>query len=279
MKQKSILITGATSGIGRETAKLLVSQGHKVFASGRREELLESLAQEVDSRNLVIFPLDVTSDESIELMKMKVEAETDQYGLDVLINNAGFGLSGALETISRDQWHHQFNVNLYGMAMCTNAFVPRMRERGHGTIINTSSVVGKVALPYQGVYCASKHAVEGYSDALRQELRQFGVHVTMIEPGPISTEFEEHAVDALDYEEQGVYAEGVKRYFSYVDNMFKKAPPASTVAKTMAKAVNARKPKFRYVTPPAQNLPNVWMKKFFPASWFDAALRRVMNLK
>jgi len=278
MTPQKILISGATSGIGREAAKLLIQQGHTVFATGRREEQLESLARELESDRLIIYPLDVTSDESIELLKMKIDAETDEYGVDVLINNAGYGLSGALEALDRQAWQKQFDVNVFGLAQCTNTFLPQMRERASGRIINVSSVVGKISLPFQGAYCASKHAVEAYSDALRMELRPHGVKVVIIEPGPIATEFEDHAVDAVNYDEQGAYAERVKNYFTAADKMFEKAPQPIVVAKTMAKAVSARNPKLRYVTPAAQNLPNIWMKKFFPASWIDFVLRKMMKV-
>jgi short-subunit dehydrogenase len=278
MQSKRILVTGATSGIGREAAKLLIEQGHTVFATGRRETELESLAREADSQNLIIYPLDVTSDESIELLRMKIEAETSEYGLDVVINNAGYGLSGALEMLTREQLAHQFDVNVFGMAMCSNAFLPKMRERGSGTIINISSIVGKISLPYQGAYCASKFAVEGYSDALRLEVGQFGIKVVLIEPGMIRTEFEDHAVHSVDFSKQGPYEEKARSYFESGAKMFKQAPPASVVAKTIAKAVSARKPKRRYVTPASQNLPLIWMKKFFPAAWLDAMFKSVMKL-
>jgi short-subunit dehydrogenase len=188
MKKQTILITGATAGLGRGLAIALAKRGHHVIATGRRLDALESLKTEA-SGQLDAFQLDVTNAESIENAKREVERLTNGYGVDVLVNNAGFGILAPFEMTTDAEMRSMFETNVFGLAAVTRAFIPQMRDRGEGRIVNVSSVGGRITLPFFGAYNATKYAVESISDALRVELHSFGIKVVLIEPGAVNTEF------------------------------------------------------------------------------------------
>src|SRR6185312_15795275 len=192
MQSKTILITGATAGIGRAAALALAKAGHVVIATGRRHDALQSLQAEARAEGargaLHVIALDVTRTESIDGAKREVDRITQGRGLDALVNNAGYGLIGPLEAISDDDLRDQFATNVFGLVAVTRAFVPAMRARGEGRVINVGSMGGRVTFPFMGAYNATKYAVESLSDALRMELAPFGVRVALIEPGAIHSE-------------------------------------------------------------------------------------------
>ena len=197
---QTILITGATSGIGRDAALYLASRGHRVIGTGRNERALAELRD----AGVHALRMDVTDDASIASAAAQVDAITDGYGLDVLVNNAGYGLFGPLEMLSDRDVRAQFDTNVFGLLAVTRTFLPQMRERGAGKIINVSSVGGRLTLPLGGAYNATKYAVESMSDALRMEVKQFGVSVVLIEPGYIKTNFASTTVGLLkDYSAEG----------------------------------------------------------------------------
>src|SRR3954468_21029938 len=182
---KTVLITGATAGIGRTTALHLARLGHHVIASGRKPTELARLAAEARglAGTLDVPPLDVTQASSIAAAVVEVTRLTGERGLDALINNAGFGVLGPTSEISDAEMRRQYDTNVFGLMNVTRAFLPRMRERGAGRIITVSSIGARITLPYFGVYNSTKYAVESLSDALRFELRAFGIDVVLIEPG------------------------------------------------------------------------------------------------
>ncbi|MCB0905450.1 MAG: SDR family NAD(P)-dependent oxidoreductase, partial [Actinobacteria bacterium] len=176
-KPQIVLLTGATAGIGRTTALYLAGQGHHVIATGRRVAQLEALRAEAVAKQLPgkldVTPLDVTSLESIDRAVVEVNRLTAGYGVDVLINNAGFGLLGPMSEIGDAELRRQFDTNVFGLMAVTRAFLPAMQARRAGKLINVSSVGGRITLPYFGAYNGTKYAVESFSDALRYELRPF----------------------------------------------------------------------------------------------------------
>ena len=179
MDKKIVLITGASSGIGKAVARRLAGGEYVVFGTSRDP----SGSGEIPGVKLL--PLDVRSDNSVSAC---VQAVLDQAGgLDVLINNAGYALTGAVEEASLEEAKEQFETNFFGIARMVKAVLPVMRRRGRGRIINISSLAGLAPMPYQGFYSASKHALEGYSEALRQEVKPFNIHVSLVEPGFIRT--------------------------------------------------------------------------------------------
>ena len=177
MKQKVILLTGASSGIGYDTATRLARQGHKVYGAARRIDKMQPL------KKLGVTPIkmDVTDDAS---MIAGVNAVLEAEGrIDVLVNNAGYGYFGAIENVSMEEARKQLEVNVFGLARLTQLVIPHMRQQGSGRIVNLASIAGKLALYFGGWYHVSKFAVEGFSDALRMELKPFGIDVVIIEPG------------------------------------------------------------------------------------------------
>jgi len=183
------LVTGASSGIGRETARRLAQEGFQVIASARRRERLDELAKE--NQNIISRPVDLSDAQELEKFCQEISALSEP--VSVLINNAGFSVRGAIEDVSLASIRRLFEVNVYGLIKVTQACLPAMRRIRYGTIVNLSSVVGKFPYPTSGPYAATKHAVEAISDALRMEVRPFGIRVITIRPGVIGTEFNDVA--------------------------------------------------------------------------------------
>ncbi|WP_421118773.1 SDR family oxidoreductase [Aquihabitans daechungensis] len=195
------LVTGAGSGIGRATAEVLTEQGHEVVATARRVEALDGL--DVAQR----LPLDVTSDESVAACAAQAGA------VDVLVNNAGITETGPLETYPHDVLLKMFETNVFGPMRMIRAFVPAMRERGHGVVVNVTSVEGKVAAPLAGAYCGTKHALEALSESLAFEVGHFGVRVVIVEPGYIAPGMR----NAVRHGEDGTAYEELRRQWSGAD--------------------------------------------------------------
>jgi NAD(P)-dependent dehydrogenase (short-subunit alcohol dehydrogenase family) len=189
MTDETVLITGVSSGIGRATARLFAEEGWTVYATAREESDLDGLDCRTDT-------LDVTSGEDIDRVTDRVVEETGR--IDCLVNNAGYGQYGPLEDIPTDELHRQFDANVYGPHRLVRATLPHMRDREEGTIVNVSSVAGRISSPGSGAYSASKFALEAMSDALRGEVAAFGIDVVLIEPGPVETDFRGRVTDELD---------------------------------------------------------------------------------
>ena len=196
-----VLVTGAGSGIGRATAQVLTARGHDVVATARRVEVLDDL--DVALR----LPLDITNDESVAAC---VEAAGD---IDVLVNNAGISETGPLETYPHDVLAKMFDTNVFGPMRMVRALVPAMRERGHGVVVNVTSVEGKVAAPLAGAYCGTKHALEALSESLSFEVGHFGIRVVIVEPGYIAPGMR----NATRHGEEGTVYEELRRQWSGAD--------------------------------------------------------------
>ena len=284
---KIVLITGATAGIGRTTALHLASQGHHVIATGRKPAELAKLAQEhtaargaavakngVGAGRLDTLLLDVTSATSIASAVAEVDKITGGRGLDVLVNNAGFGILGPTSEIDDAEMRRQYETNVFGLMNVTRAFLPKMVERRAGRIVNVSSVGGRLTLPYFGVYNSTKYAVESLSDAMRYELRPFGIDVTMIEPGVIRTNFEATAVSGMAQFSSGAYGPAMAKYEQMSKTADRFASNPIVIAKAIARAVNARRPAARYVAPWSTNLA-LFMQTVLPTRVWDWAMRKV----
>ncbi|MET7653666.1 SDR family NAD(P)-dependent oxidoreductase [Streptomyces sp. NPDC005486] len=181
------LVTGASSGVGKETARALVDAGFDVVGTSRK-------AAGDTTGGVTFLPLDVTSDDSVSSLVQQV---IERFGrIDVLVNNAGVGANGAAEEISVAQAQYLFDVNVFGLMRMTNAVLPHMRGQGRGRIINVSSVGGFVPNPFMAIYVATKHAVEGYSESLDHEVREQGIRVLRVQPGPINTPFDQNTEGA-----------------------------------------------------------------------------------
>jgi NAD(P)-dependent dehydrogenase (short-subunit alcohol dehydrogenase family) len=247
--QLRVLVTGASSGIGRATAIEFARRGHLVFAAARREEVLADLA--ATEPNIQPVSLDVTAAGSVRRAWAKIEAETGGAGVDVLVNNAGFALAGPVEVLTGKDVQRQFDTNVFGLLAVTRAVLPAMRARGSGRIINLSSMVGRVTFPGMGVYGATKYAVEALSDALRLEVAGFGISVVLVEPGFVATNIgaaEDGRPDGAA-EVPAAYAAMVTSGTKYVADQVAKGIPAAQVAAVIADAAQSRSPRARYLVP------------------------------
>jgi len=274
-KQKSVLITGATDGLGRAAALLLAERGYRVFAAGRSSEKraqLDTLARE-KNLSLESIALDVGDDTSVETA---VRAVLGRAAIDVLINNAGVNYTAAVEDLTMADWRAQFETNFFGVLRVTRAVLPHMRERRSGRILMMSSLSGLVTPPTQGAYSSSKHALEGLSNALRLELFPFGIEVVLIEPGYIVTGIQKAAADlSRPYVQKGgPYASLYARFFTSVnDTRAKSKTTPEDCARVMLEAIESPKPKPRYgVTSLAPFVK--WSKRLLTDSAMDAMLRR-----
>ena len=266
---KVILLTGASSGIGYDTAVALAQQGHKVYAAARRVDRMEPLRQ----YGIVPLKMDVTDEASMqEGVKTLLDAEGR---IDVLINNAGYGYFGAVENVPMDDARNQLEVNVFGLARLCQLVLPTMRAQHSGRIINTASVAGRSVFYYGGWYHVSKYAVESLSDAMRMELKPFGIDVVIIEPGAIKTNWGIIAADHLiesstgtAYEQTGTMMANNLRNM-YLSNTI--SDPA-VVRKAIVRAVNARRPCTRYRIGRMANA-IVFFHWLLPTRWWDAFLR------
>ncbi|MDO3410568.1 oxidoreductase [Saccharibacillus sp. CPCC 101409] len=243
MSGKVVLITGASAGIGKETAKKLLAEGYIVYTAARRLESMRDL-QELGA---IAVQMDISRQEDIEACAAKVIGE--QGRIDVLFNNAGFALYGSIEEVSLEDARYQFEVNLFGLAEITRLVLPHMRKQGSGKIISTSSVAGKMHSPLGGWYHASKHALEGWSDCLRVEVKPFGIDVVVIEPGSIDTEFAQvSGSPLLRNSGNGPYRKQAQALSNLHRSSYKPgaASPPSVVADAVVKAIRSEKPRTRY---------------------------------
>ncbi len=236
-KQRVVLITVAASGIGREIAESFVQQGWRVFGTSRHLDRMTSFA------GIEYVNLDVRSEDSVQICVNEVFKRAGH--IDVLINNAGYELGGAIEETTLEEAKKQFDTNFFGMARMVKAVLPSMRERGSGHIINISSVIGwLVPVPFLGYYAASKMAVEAYTEALRHEVRPFGVKVLLIEPSFINTNLGHNRQMAS--ESIQAYAPWQEQTYGVIQHREQTAPPPHLVAATILRAIRASHPRPRY---------------------------------
>jgi NAD(P)-dependent dehydrogenase (short-subunit alcohol dehydrogenase family) len=271
---RAVLVTGCSTGIGRCTALMLKERGYRVFATARDGDAVAALAD----AGLEALALDLARPDSVEAAVAGVMAATGGrlYGL---FNNAGYGQPGAVEDLTREALAAQFDANLFGTVDLTARVIPVMRAQGHGRIVMNSSVLGFVAMPLRGAYCASKYALEAIADTLRLELAGSGVHVCLVEPGPIRSAFRDNARAAFQRHGPGengphgpAYARMAARHRADGGEPPFTLPPEA-VARCVVRALEARRPRARYrVTVPARAL--ALLKRLLP----DRALDRVLRL-
>ena len=275
-ERKSVLITGATDGLGYALALLLAKRGYRVVAAGRSPERLAKLDSVARENGFAMesVALDVRSDESVT--RAVNDTLSKCGGLDVLVNNAGVYYTAAVEDLNMEDWRAQFETNVFGLLRVTRAALPHMRERRRGRILMMSSVSGLVTAPTQGAYSASKHAVEAISNALRLELYPFGIDVVLIEPGYIITGIQKTAADFSrpDVEKDGPYSPLYARFLANVsESRAKSESTPEDCARVMLHAIETPSPKPRYgVTKLARRVK--WSRWLLTDRAFDAMLRR-----
>jgi len=268
----SVLITGCSSGIGAATAADLVAHGHTVYATARRPETLQALAD----KGCRTLALDVTDEESMAAAVAAVEEAEGSVG--VLVNNAGYSQSGAIESIPLDDIRRQFETNVFGLIRMSQLVLPGMRRAGGGRIINIGSMGGKLTFPGGGSYHATKYAVEAISDAMRFEVQGFGVQVVLIEPGLITTEFAHAAVASTDGLNDGPYADFNARVGAVTAGIYESRLAGvvgggpETVAEVIRTAIESKRPKARYTVTPSATL-GIVQRQITPDRLWDWMLR------
>jgi NAD(P)-dependent dehydrogenase (short-subunit alcohol dehydrogenase family) len=269
---KAVLITGCSTGIGRATAEHLASRGHTVYATARKVEAIADL-ERAGCRTLA---LDVTDEASMSAAVDRVVAEHGAVG--ALVNNAGYSQSGALETLDMDDVRRQFETNVFGLLRMCQLCLPAMRAQRWGRIVNMSSMGANFVFPGGGIYHATKYAVDALSDALRFEVRAFGVDVVIVQPGLIRTEFGETAAAVTPKESDGAYAEFNASVAKRTKEVYEDGPLAKlgggpeAVAKVVEKAITSSSPKIRYRVTPSAHLA-INQRRMMTAGMWDRVLR------
>ena len=273
MSKKVVLITGASSGMGYEAAKLFAEQGHKVYAGARRVEKMADLAP------LGVVPVGMDVTNAVDNKAAVSQIIAAEGRIDVLINNAGFGLYGSVEDVPIDDARYQFEVNLFGLADLTQRVLPHMRAQQSGRIVNTSSMGGKIFTPLGAWYHATKHALEGWSDCLRLELAPFGIQVSVIQPGGVKTEFASVTGESLaKLSDTSAYSAQLDAFRKMMQG-FEDNPQGTeprVLAQEFLKAATDTRPRRRYVKGFAAR-PMMFIRKWFGDGVFEWTLRRAFG--
>lgn len=266
---KTVLITGASTGIGRKTAKYFQEKGWNVAATMRSSEKEKELTK---LQNVICPKLDVTDQKSIALA---IENTIEKFGsIDVIVNNAGYSLTGIFEAATNDQLQHQYNVNVFGVMNVVRAILPYFRSNKAGTIINVSSSGGKITLPLYSMYQSTKWAISGFSEALQFELRQFNIKVKVIEPGAVITDFYDRSMTHTKKEGLTDYDEYVQKIYAVNDKFVSKGNHPLKTAKVIFKAATSNNWKLYY---PSGGDAKIFLnlRKLLPVSWFNSVIRMV----
>ncbi len=283
--RRVILITGASSGIGRECAAHLASLGHRVYGTSRRAtyplQPPSACAGEPSNPHdscggITMIPMDVTDDASVECgIRYILDAEGR---LDVVVNNAGMGIAGAVEDTTMEEAREQLETSFFGVLRVCRGVTPIMREQRSGLIVNTSSVAGVIGIPFQALYSAAKFAVEGLSEALRLEVAPFGVRVVIVEPGDFSTGFTGNRRRTAASLTNPAYAEACRRALEVMEHDEAAGGPPTPVARLLARIVASRSPRLRYSVGPLPERAAIILKGLVPQRVFSWALASYYHL-
>ncbi len=266
--EKVVFITGASTGIGNETAKLFQAKNWKVAATMRSPEKADDLKRIVD---IECFRLDVTEPDSI---KAAIESTLDRFGrIDAVVNNAGYAVVGPFEAVTQSQIEDEFKTNVFGAMNMCRAILPYFREQKHGALINVASMGGRVAFPLYSVYNATKWALEGFSESLQYEVREFGIKVKLIEPGPIKTDFYTRSMTIASKEGLTAYDNFVARSMPNLQRAGENAPNGSIVAETIYMAASDDSWRMRY---PVNSRAVLTARRLLPDSLFFGVIRKVI---
>ena len=269
--KKVVLITGASSGIGKETAKLLAKNEFIVYGAARKLDKMQDLKE----AGIHLLEMDVTDDAS--MVKGVKDIIENEKRIDVLLNNAGYGSFGSLEDVPISEAKYQFDVNIFGLARLTQLVLPYMRSQKSGRIINISSMGGKFGEPHGAWYHATKYAVEGLSDSLRMELKQFGIDVVIIEPGAIITEWNTIArQNLMKVSGNTVYKDLAEKHVRMLEKADERGSKPIVIAETILKAINSKHPKTRYASGSGAKL-ILFFKKILPDKMFDKIMLSQMK--
>jgi short-subunit dehydrogenase len=273
MTSSVVLITGASGGFGKACAEHLAKLGHRVYGTSRRAKFPDSVEHESGPS---LVPMDVCDDDSVRLA---VDYILKREGrIDVVVNNAGVGLAGAVEDTSVEEARAIFETNFFGVLRVCRAVLPTLREQGSGHIVNISSLAGLVTIPFQGFYSASKYALESMSDALRMELRPHGVHVTLLEPGDFKTGFTESRIFAAENREGSAYRERCERAVGVMEQDEQNGADPQQLADLLAEIIAKPSPGIRYPVGGLSQRLGVAARRVLPASVLEKVIRAIYKV-
>ena len=276
---KTVLVVGASSGIGRTCALHLARCGHRVFGTTRQptSDVEATLRQELTSSDgLEIVMMDVDGETSVIAGVHEVSERAGR--IDAVVNCAGFGIGGSIEDTDDDEAKAIFETNLFGTLRVCRAVLPIMRRQGSGTIINISSIGGRIALPFQGLYSATKFAVEGLTESLRMEVHRFGIRVVLVEPGDFSTGFTDSRRPVRGVSENETYADAYRSALAVVEKDERGGASPEAVARLVARILSARSPRVRYTVGPVFQRVAVRLKSILPSKLFSWGLRKYYHV-
>ncbi|MEW5784771.1 MAG: SDR family NAD(P)-dependent oxidoreductase [Bacillota bacterium] len=270
-----VLVTGASSGIGQAVARHLVQKGFRVYGTSRT--VTPGILQDSPGEPVMLH-MDVTVDQSV---KAGMEQVVQREGrLDIVINSAGFGLAGAVEETTIEEAKAQFETLFFGTLRVCRAALPLLRRSGGGYIINISSLAGLIAIPFQGFYSAAKYALEGLTESLRMEVREFGIRVVLIEPGDLKTGFTANRLVAEKAEQDSsLYRDKFRRSLSVMQKDEQSGPPPDLLARLIEKILNNKQPRLRYTFAPFTQKSALLLKKTLPQKLFEASLMKYYHIK
>lgn len=266
---KVILITGASSGIGKACAEYLAQKGYKVYGTSRKPS--------APTQGYEMLKLDVTDPASVREAVNTVISKEGR--IDVLLNNAGSGLGGAIENFSEEEMHKEMGVVFFGMARMMKAVIPYMRKEKKGLIINVSSIMGFISLPFQGYYSASKFALEGLSESLRMEVKPFGINIALINPGDFRTGFTANRQIINAENSPNPYSEQFKTTLAIVEKDENGGSDPMLIAKKVDKIINTSKPAFHYLVGRLDQRFAVYLKRVIPEKWFFSIIAGTYKIK
>lgn len=271
-RYQTVLVTGASSGMGKDYALRLLKEGMTVYAAARSVEKMADLAD----AGAIVLAMDISKEADIVAAVDKIRE--DHGGVDVLINNAGFGKYGPVEETPIDAARYQFEVNLFGLARLTQLLIPAMRDKGDGLILNVSSMGGQIYTPLGAWYHATKHAVEAWSDCLRIEVAPFGIQVVILQPGIIKTGFADALERSLDGDAEGPYGKIINGLLNATRKSYERGTgsPVQVVSDTVLRIIRSDNPKTRYVVG-ATARPLMFLHRYLPTRWYDALILRAVG--
>ena len=271
--ERVVLITGASSGIGRACARYLAEHSYRVYGTSRKI----TGNGPVEDGSVRMIRMDVNDDRSVASGIDQVLRDAGR--LDVVANNAGFGIAGAIEETSIEEVRALFETNLFGLLRVCRAVLPKMRGQGSGTIVNISSLAGRIGLPYQGLYSATKFAVEGVTEALRMEVKPFGIKVILIEPGDFRTGFTDNRVHTAASKEDSAYQERFQRALKVAESDEESGSSPERIARLLYRILQDSSPKVRYSTGEASQRAAAILKGILPSKLFEWGLMKYYKVQ
>ena len=268
--RKVVLVTGASSGIGKCCAEYLAQQGYRVYGTSRRND--STFRRPPNARILKMIQMDVTDESSVTKGIDSITAR--ESSIDVVVNNAGFAVIGSLEDTTIEEAKSQLETNFFGALRVCRAVLPIMRQQFSGYIINISSIGGLIGLPFQSAYCASKFALEGAMEALRMEVRPFNIHIVLIEPGDFKTEITPHRQKTAESTQNSAYGDTFKKVLRTVESGERNGPTPERVAELLYYVICKKSPRLRYTVGNISQRIAVPLKKILPARLFESLISR-----